>query len=411
MKVLHVSSAGPDTGAGAAALLTHEALLRDQRVDSRILFLTQGQVKGPAAFSFEAGDAIRRIRRRATTAVEQLPLVRYRGRDRRVLFSPGLIGLPLQGHELFAWADVVHLHWVNHGFVDVEEVARWNRPVVWSLRDMWALTGGCHHSLGCLRFAAACGQCPVLGSRQAEDISTVGLRRKQKSLTHAPITWVAISSWMARMAQTSRVVGDAPIHVIPSGIPTTRFTLRDRDAARARFGVPVDATVVLIGAADLADPYKGADYVIDAMRRADPRLVVVAFGRSDAAAFDIPQQVVRLGHLADPSDLEAAYNCANVFLAPARAESFGKTVAEAQACGIPAVAFGDTGAADIISHRETGYVAAYADVDDLSRGLEHCLTTPFDRDTIRARAVRLFDVAVSADAYTALYASCGGASS
>ncbi len=45
--------------------------------------------------------------------------------------------------------DIVHLHWVCSGMIRIEDIARIKAPIVWSLHDMWAFTGGCHYDEEC----------------------------------------------------------------------------------------------------------------------------------------------------------------------------------------------------------------------------------------------------------------------
>ena len=51
LRVLHLSGAIPKEGAGAGALLTHEALLR-RGLDSRILFLKDPEADNDRRWSF-----------------------------------------------------------------------------------------------------------------------------------------------------------------------------------------------------------------------------------------------------------------------------------------------------------------------------------------------------------------------
>ena len=71
-------------------------------------------------------------------------------------------------------------------------------------------------------------------------------------------------------------------------------------------------------------------------------------------------------------------------------ESFGKTVCEAQSCGIPAICFSDTGPEDIIEHKKTGYLSKYLDYNDLLFGLEYCLENKFSKKYIRNRIINKF---------------------
>jgi len=49
--------------------------------------------------------------------------------------------------------DILHLHWVGGGFTPLSyEIFKNNYPVIISLYDMWAFTGGCHYSSSCTRF-------------------------------------------------------------------------------------------------------------------------------------------------------------------------------------------------------------------------------------------------------------------
>ena len=46
-------------------------------------------------------------------------------------------------------ADIINLHWINGGFLSLkslEKLSELNKPVVWTLHDMWAFTGGCHYN-------------------------------------------------------------------------------------------------------------------------------------------------------------------------------------------------------------------------------------------------------------------------
>ena len=87
-------------------------------------------------------------------------------------------------------ADVVHLHWLGDNTLPIEQLARIHAPIVWTLHDMWAFTGGCHHAGDCRRYQASCGSCPQLLSAGARDISARVLREKAARWASVPITIV-----------------------------------------------------------------------------------------------------------------------------------------------------------------------------------------------------------------------------
>ncbi len=403
-KVLHICAAIAKAGAGAGAVLTHEALLR-RGVDSRILFLKDPTADGIRSFSFAHLSRGNQIRQLMLSSLDRAPLLTYRHRGAQ-LFSPGLVGLALEQVELFRWADVVHLHWINHGFINVQDIGRWRKPVVWTMRDMWAFTGGCHHSLSCDRYTRECGRCPLLGSESEKDLSRRVFAHKQACLPSAPIHWVAISRWLRDSALRSSLLQGKEIRVIASGINTADFAEVDPHSARASLGIPEKGKVVLLGALDLREKYKGFAVALDALRATPDPLTVVTFGHTGISAGELPHRVVNLGYVNGPAALSRVYSAADVFLAPSLGEAFGKTFAEAQCCGLPIVCFSDSGPADIVEHRKTGYLARHSDAADLAAGLTYALATRFDRDYISRRSRQRFDINSAAEQYAALYDEC-----
>ena len=115
-----------------------------------------------------------------------------------------------------------------------------------------------------------------------------------------------------------------------------------------------------------------------------------------------------LGFLSDTLSLRLLYAAADVFVAPSLMDAFGKTLAEAMACGTPVVCFDATGPKDIVEHRVTGYKATPFDPADLAAGIQWVLDLPREwhdalRRDARERAVKRFDSRVIAGQYKALY--------
>src|SRR5690554_7779092 len=95
-------------------------------------------VIGPVS-KFEKG--LGRIR----PTLDAIPVKRYKDRT-KTLFSPAWLPFSsIVDHINEIDPDIVHLHWVTGGMLRIEDVARIRAPVVWSLHDMWAFTGGCHY--------------------------------------------------------------------------------------------------------------------------------------------------------------------------------------------------------------------------------------------------------------------------
>jgi glycosyltransferase involved in cell wall biosynthesis len=280
---------------------------------------------------------------------------------------------------------------------------------------MWPFTGGCHYDRGCGRFQAqGCTACPMQQRLPQWQLPRQRLVAKAAAARAAAVHFVTPSRWMAGVAQRSPVARQRPVQAIPNAIDTRRYKPIDRAAARSLFGLPTDRTLLLFGAvAAQADPRKGYAQLQTALQAlqaqgAHGNAALVVFGsatRGTGTLHDLP--VFHVGHLHDDESLVALYSAADVFVAPSLQDNLPNTVLEANACGLPSVAFDIGGMADLIEHRVSGWLAAAGDAAALAEGLAHALQQPAWRAeagrAARAAAVARFDYPVVAAAHGALY--------
>lgn len=403
MKVLHVVGGSLEDGAARGALWLHRALLASG-VDSRIL-VREPPPGDPSATS-PALNGAQRLLWRLGTKLDAAPLRLYPRRQRR-MFSVGRLGLDLAREPAYAWADIVNLHWVNNGMLALARLPAITKPLVWTLRDMWPFTGGCHYAMGCRRYVHGCGACPQLGSVSANDLSAVAASWKHRFVPAGTVI-VAISRWIGECARASLALGHLDIRVIPNSIDTTLFYPVDKAAARARLGLPVNARIVLSGSVAPAVFYKGYDLWQAAARDLrDQGMITALFGRHQPHPDD-PPGVLTFGQVRDDARLRDLYAAADAFVLPSREEAFGKTGAEALACGTPVVAFDASGPRDIVTHQLTGYLARPFEVDDLVAGVRWVVADPERADRLSRAAAedaaRRFATAVAAAEYGNLYA-------
>lgn len=162
MKILIVNSFDIKGGAARAAYRLHRALLTEG-VDSRMLVQTKLSddftVKGPISKFEKAVSEIRPL-------LDNLPVRLYKQRT-ATLFSPSWLPFSNIVNRINNLEpDVVHLHWITGGMLRIEDIQNIKAPIVWSLHDMWAFTGGCHYDEECGGYKKHCGNCKVLGSKK-----------------------------------------------------------------------------------------------------------------------------------------------------------------------------------------------------------------------------------------------------
>ena len=405
MKVLHLVAGELNRGAARGAYWLHHAL-RDLGVDSTILTNAKDDLGDESVISL-ANSTAGKLKFAILHRIGLMPLKAYRNKQ-PLAFNTGFGGIDFTRHPAYASADLVHLHWVN-GLVRTRALRNVKKPLVWTLRDMWPLTGGCHHALECDRFTRACGRCPQLGSSRERDLTRFVLRRKRASLPER-IRLVGMSHWLSDCARRSALFRGAEVSTIGNNVDTQMFSPLPMKVAREALGLDQDKKIVLLGALDVASAYKGLDLFLEALEsHRDSDIHILIFGKSSG---EIPASLgmtsTSIGFLSDTISLRLAYSAADVFVAPSRAESFGKTLVEAMSCGTPVVCFDATGPKDIVEHRVSGYRARPFDPLDLAHGIRWVLDQPPDTYqglclNARERVLRCFDSKVIARQYKALY--------
>jgi glycosyltransferase involved in cell wall biosynthesis len=407
MKVVHLSTTDIIGGASRGAYWLHRAL-REIGVES--LMLVDRKASDDDSVVEVAGGA-RRILRAARARLDDLPLTRYR-KTADSYWSVGWVPHRVERDVAALAPDVVHLHWINNGYVPIDALPRLGRPLVWTLRDMWAFTGGCHYTAGCERYRSGCGACPQLNSDRTVDLSTRVFEAKTRRWQELDLFLVPISRWLAERARSSPLFAETPMEVIPNGVDIARFSPRDRAQAKERFGVKPENPLIVFGAVNpTADARKGFEPFREAVARLggdgwSSRAEVIVFGAEGPPPSDAPPMRF-IGRLDNDDTLATLYSAADVTVAPSKQEAFGKTLIESFACATPVVAFRSGGPVDIVDHRHNGFLAEPFDSGALAEGIAWCLEAPERASQLgrhgRAKAETAYDIHVVAARYRDLY--------
>lgn len=334
---------------------------------------------------------------------------------KRGIFAVNWLGSSLRKRLKACRPDIVHLHWVNAGFVSLGEIAALIPGVVMTAHDMWPFTGGCHYDAGCGNYATTgCTRCPMQSRSGWIPLARQRLQAKASASGAAKIEFVSPSRWLGDVARASPVTKDRPIHVIPNCIDSDRFKPIDRRAARDLFNLPQGKTILLFGALNAdADPRKGFALLDAALRSLSSRwsgddVVLCIFGSSTRGESMLHGFPVRnVGRLHDEEALAALYCAADLFVSPSLQDNLPNTVMEAAACGTPTVAFQIGGMSDLVEDGVTGWLAKPGDSLSLASKLSVAVESVEQRAAAgaaaRARAMRLYSYPVIAQRHLTLY--------
>ena len=409
MRVLLLNTTAQRGGAAIAASRLMKAL-QSNGVQTAMM-VSRGQEAGP--------DVIRpvgKIRCQSAFLKERWEIFKSYGYSRKNLFAvdTASTGVDITGHPTFKEADIVHLHWINQGFVSLrvlEKILQSDKPVVWTLHDMWPFTGICHYAGDCTRYRSCCDECPQLLRPTFQDISWRTFEQKRKLFDKYSVHFVAVSSWLAQQAKDSQLLCHQPISVIPNVLPLQQFSIRDSKSSRMKLHLPSDKIILVFGAVKIEDPRKGLVYMNRAIRllieqgevKRDQLHVALFGGIKDAAVLEeIPVEYTHFGFM-EVEELSCLYSASDVAVIPSMYETFGQTVIEAQACGCIPVTFTGSGQMDIIQHKLNGYLAEQRSVEDLAAGILWGIHHPAEPATLRESVLKRYSEEIVSKQYIDLY--------
>jgi len=373
-----------DTGGGAAVacLRLYHALLENQ-VDTRVL-VEQKQTDDECILS-ASYSKIAPVRSFMNFVLERLSFLPYEAsKEIRFQFSLANFGMSIFRDRIFKTCDIIHLHWFNQGYLSlrgVRKLASLGHPIVWTLHDMWAFTGGCHYSGDCRGFEKACGNCQFMKSPKPNDLSSKLLRRKAKLYKKTNITFVACSEWLANEARKSSLLQNMKVVSIPNPIETDIYKPLNKKELRKKYGINTDKKIILFGAVKISDKRKGYEYFVEAVQallKTENKLMedveLIVFGKYDPSSrIDHHLPLHQFPFISEVQKIVELYNLADVYVLPSIQDNLPNTVMESLACGVPVVAFKTGGIPEMIDHKKTGYLAEYKSAASLAEGISFVL--------------------------------------
>lgn len=315
---------------------------------------------------------LRRIRRE-TGAVCTLPKTRF----------------DICSHPLVRGADIVHLHWAND-FLDYPSFfANVGKPVVWTMHDSQLFHGISHlpHE----------GVAATELSRRMAELKRSALERCDN------LSIVFLSDEMRVSFGSHDIIASARQAVIPNMVDIAVFDRRPDTGLRRSLGLHADEYVIVFVATDIAEPNKGLDRLLQAVRLSGLQAVrVVAVGGGADKVRD--PLLLTTGPIYDPAVLSQVYSAADLFVLASRHEAFAQTPLEAMACGLPVVMTPVSGSATAVNGLN-GVRADDYTPEALAAAIVRARGTRYDAAAIRADVELRFSPASIAGRYGEIYSA------
>lgn len=198
-----------------------------------------------------------------------------------------------------------------------------------------------------------------------------------------------VSEWTERQARMSPVFQNAKlISYVYNWIDLEVFTPQGYDAdqvTRERYGIK--NRQMILGVASGWGHGKGLEDFIVLSRRISDKQVIVLVGRIPKDTV-LPSSIIHIEATDSMFELAKLYSAADIFVHLSKEETFGKVIAEALACGTPAVVYNSTAMPEIID-AVTGRVVEPGDIDRVLSNINELLSIDYENNC-RQRAEQMF---------------------
>ncbi|WP_186774796.1 glycosyltransferase [Allorhodopirellula solitaria] len=273
---------------------------------------------------------------------------------------------------------MIQLNWTSH-LIDWADFFRSSPevPIVWRFADLNPMTGGCHYPDFCNGFLNGCRGCPQIHDEKAKQRIASNFRLKGECIARIPselMTIVAQSEWMDSLVAQSPIFKRFPRVIIPNGVNKSLFRRVDRGFCREFLNVHKSAPIALVFGSDGAPKRKGAHALLDQLEKLGKlpfHLLIV--GDSKHSIGRRPE--VTIVESLPSSYLSLLYSAVDLVLFPSLQDNCPNTVLESQACGVPVLAFDNSGTKELVDGVTNGYLVADRDFQGFVRKACSLLTT------------------------------------
>lgn len=404
LKVIHLNHSDISGGAARAAYRIHHSL-RDAGVDSW-MWVDKANAGDWTVYepTTKLAKAMAKVRGHAVR-----PLVETLKTGNPITHSPAILPSQRVRDINASDVDIVHLHWVQGEMLSIADIGRIQKPIVWTLHDMWAFCGAEHYTED-NRWRDGYRRDNRPAHESGFDLNRWTWQRKSR-FWKQPFHIVTPSQWLSDCARNSPLMRDWPVDVISYPIDIDRWSPIEKNLARSLLGLPQEIPLLLFGAMGGGrDPRKGFDLLIAALDQFDeqiPGLELVVFGQLEPKSKShLGFPIHYAGYLYDDISLRVLYSAADVFALPSRQDNLPLTCMESLSCGTPVVAFNASGPPSMIEHKKTGYLADAFDEKDFAKGIKYLIDHSEAgalSKSARAYAKRCFSPNVIAKQYLDIY--------
>lgn len=363
-------------------------LFTSYRAQGHQSWLAVGTKKSQDQNIFSMPNKLNKLFQLLPFCVQKSPYILYVGKKVDFLTNPKWLSAYLKGYEDFDHPEtrnllnltpeppnILHCHNLHGNYFDLRSLPYLSHqiPTVITLHDAWLLSGHCAHSFDCNRWKTGCGNCPDLSIYPAirRDATAYNWRRKAEIYRNSHLYVVTPCQWlMDKVNQSMLKPGIVASKVIPNGVDLKVFHPAEQTEARIDLGLQTDAKILLFAAngirKNIWKDYKTLQSALEKIAKTGTKVLCVALGEKAPPEHICEVEIRFVPYQQDPNKVARYYQAADLYVHPARAETFPNTVLEALACGTPVVASSVGGIPEQVMEGITGYLVPVGDAQAMA---------------------------------------------
>lgn len=278
--------------------------------------------------------------------------------------------------------DLVHIHCINMNMVNIYKLFAFlsesKIPVVVTNHAEFYYTGSCAHAEECMQWKKGCETCEnfrVVTESLCDKTKQAWKKMKKSFENIENITVISVSPWVEKRCRMSCIMKSIKQEMILNGVNTNVFTPRETTEVCSKLKLNGRKLILHVTASfskNLGDLKGGYFFLKLAEKYCDNEgilFVVAGHVGNDIEEYELPNNILILGNIADQDQLAKLYSAATMTIVTSKRETFSMPVAESLCCGTPVIGF-EAGGPESIALKEFSEFVPYGDENALKNAFE-----------------------------------------
>jgi len=269
--------------------------------------------------------------------------------------------------------DVIHLHNI-HGYylnykILFKYLQNYKGKVVWTMHDMWTMTGHCAYTYECEKWLNGCNRCSKLKDYPSAifDNSKRNYKLKKKFFTNVHnLTIVTVSHWLKEEFKKS-YFKNCDIQVVHNGIDLKVFQPYESDFRNQH---NLNNKKILLAVADRWTERKGFSDFLKLADRLNQNTKLVMVGLTEEQKNNLPNNIIGITRTENQKQLAELYSTADLFINLTYSDNLPTVNIESLACGTPVLTYRTGGSPEMLTE-DIGFVVKQGELDNVLKIIDN----------------------------------------